>query len=222
MFFQHPKRDSLLIAGIFCAVLAILFSLPGAIRFVQGQNARAAMGTVEVQLSPDERAKIEKEIVANHTAIQSGNGVEGPSLAQRYTTLGELYEKLGYLLKAKEAYEKGAKQDLRSADIRLQSARVLIRMKDYEAAKKTFDEALAVEPYNWKVYDASAQAHATVFKNPEEARGIYLKGLVATANTIDLMRAYAAFLESQGFASEAHEYRQEILKSGQSSLTPDR
>ncbi len=212
MFFQYPKRDALIITVLFFAFLAVVFSLPGAIRSIQAQNARAAHGVVEVQLSPDERSSIEKEIVAIHNAIQRGNGAEGQSLAQQYGTLGELYEKLGYLLKAKEAYGKGTKQDLRNADIRLRTARVLIRMKDYAGAKKVFEDALIAEPYNWKSYDAYAQLYATTLNNPEEARGIYLKGLVATANQVDLMRSYAAFLESHGVLSEAQDYRQEILK----------
>ncbi len=214
MFFQYPKRDAFIITVLFFAVLGVVFSLPGVIRYIKAQNARAAHGVVEVQLSPDERSSIEKEIVAIHNAIQRGNGAEGQSLAQQYGTLGELYEKLGYLLKAKDAYTKALREDPRDASALLQSAHILARMKDYAGAKKAFEDALVAEPYNWKVYDAYAQFYASILNNPEEARGIYLKGLVATANQIDLMQSYAAFLESQGALSEAQDYRQEILKRG--------
>ncbi|MEK7649126.1 MAG: hypothetical protein AAB400_04425 [Patescibacteria group bacterium] len=211
MLFQNPRRDSAVIALIFFAVLGGVFSLPNAIRFVTAQNARAAHGVVEVQLSPDERTSIEKEIVGIHNGIQRGDGGEGQGLARQYTKLGELYEKLGYLQKAKDAYVKALKQDMRNADTHLHSASVLIRMKDYRGAKKAFEAALDAEPYGWKSYDAYAQFYAATLHNLDEARGMYLKGLVATANHIDLMRAYAAFLESHGMLSEAHEYLQEIL-----------
>ena len=212
MLFQYPKRDITIIIIIFAILFVLLVSLPSIVAFVRAQNVRATMGTAEVQLSPDERKAIEKEIVDIHNAIQKG-GIEGETtLAQQYIKLGEAYERLGYLLKAHDAYARALKQEAKNTDATIHMAQALGAMGDHGGAHDAFEKAIEYEPVNPETYKAYADYYANVRHDIEEARGVYLKGLIATVNNKDLMRAYIAFLDSIGAESESAAYRQEISK----------
>ena len=65
---------------------------------------------------------------------------------------------------------------------------------------------------NPETYKAYADYYANVRHDIEEARGVYLKGLIATVNNKDLMRAYITFLDSIDAESESAAYRRELSK----------
>lgn len=212
MFFQHPKRDIAILVALSILLFLILLSIPFAVHLVRVQYARAAKGVVDVRLSPDERKSIEKEIISIHNAIQKGSGESETAVAKKYIQLGELYEKLGYLIKASDAYTRALKEDERNTDALLHRGSIAARVGDRERSKNDFEKALALEPARWESYVVYALVMARTFHDPEEARGIYLKGLVATVNNRDLMRAYADFLDTTGAQSESAAYRQELAK----------
>lgn len=212
MIFQHPKRDIGIIIVVFILIFIGLLCIPFITRLIHAQYARAAKGVVEVQLSPDERKGVEKEIVEIHNAIQKGDRGGEATIAKQYIHLGELYERLGYLLKAQDAYARALKQDERDTSAKIHLAKILGRMGDHDGAKKAFDEAIALDPMRWEQYKAFADYYMTMRNDAEEARGAYLNGLIATSNNKDLIRAYVVFLDSIGAQSESAAYRQVLGK----------
>lgn len=210
MIFQHPKKDIGSIVAICVFIFVGFLCFPFIAKFIHTQNTRAAKGVVEVQLSPDERKGIEKEIVDIHNAIQKEDRGGEATLVKNYIQLGEHYEQLGYLLKAQDAYARALKEDERDTGAKIHLAKILGRIGDSDGAKKFFNEAIAIEPMKWENYKAFADYYVETLRDTEEARGVYLKGLIATSNNKELIKAYVAFLDSIGAQSEGAAYRHEI------------
>lgn len=200
-----------MLMACFIVALCAFFALPSLVRIVKTIKHNAQYAVVSVQISDEERSATETRIAEIYAAIQANDKRGKQSYVDSYLELGGLYEKIGYLAKARDAYQNAVRDEEWHYGARVRLASVFVQMQEIRSAREILRESIEHEPSRIEGYEDLAK-HFAALNETEEARGAYLEGLARTSNNKELMARYTAFLDSVGMNSEASQYRFELAK----------
>lgn len=209
---ENKQKTITSLFAAFFGLGVLWFSVPKIASGIIAYQDRLGKMTVQITIPFDQRKKIEKEIVDIQTAIRSSDKKGASDYSDQYMELGKKYEKLGYRGKAEHAYRKALHESPKNTEVLLYLGSVLSAMEEYEKSIATFREAIELNPSNEETYRAFAEMVAFGMKNSQEARGIYIEGLMRTKNSPQLLKSFAAFLEKIGYAHEARQYQKTLSK----------
>lgn len=209
--FENTYRDIGIIILLFACAFGVLIGVPKirtAFRVYQQEQKR---DNVPVSLSADEKKSIEKDIIEIQNAIRASDKKGAKTYAAQYSALGVDFEKLGFLKRALDAYQKSIKEEVDVATY-IHIADAYQRMKEYELAEENYRKAIDRDPKNIEYYQRLADMYFYDRGDAFSARGIYLEGLLRADNDIRLMKIFANFLETSGNRHEAYIYWDAILQ----------
>lgn len=198
------------------------FLLPKTYASVLRYQKEMAKATVPVNLSLEEKKKIEKEILELENSIRSSNKKGADNYASQYILLGEKFEKLGYRGKAIKTYQNAIREDGKSISAYTHLGALSKVMENYSVARNAFRAAIDLHPSDPNLYPSLAYVYLDGMRDMETARGVFLEGLIRTDNNLELIKEYVPFLEKVGEYSEAKLYQQEIIKKEPKTLSADK
>lgn len=209
------------LASLCVAVLGIAmiwFTVPKIVTAIVAYQQRVSKMTVSVNIPFEQRKGIEKDILDIQNAIRSSDKKGNTNYSAQYLELGLKFEQLGYLGKAETAYQKGLKEDPKSIPALIRLGVVLSFMDEYDKSITSFREAIELNPTNSETYTKFADMYQLKMKKLEEARGVYIEGLMRTQNDPTLVRSFVSFLESTGYGREAELYKKALARKDDKKL----
>jgi len=150
------------------------------------------------------------EIIAKRIAAGNKQGEE--TFAPQYVHMAGAYEALGMTSQAKNAYARALLEDAKNSDAFFGMAHIALQEGDMKKTEDLYRQVIAFYEKDPRGYAALADFYANTLKDEERARTTYLRGLLATNNTVSLARAYALFLEESERNYEAYLYWSGIVK----------
>lgn len=221
-FFENSRKDIMLILLVITAGVVVVFSAPPLIRVIQEYQYYRSVSVVKSDLTSEQKQEVEKEVADVKSALRSSNKEGEQNYQKQYEKLGGLYERLGYLGKAGDAYKRALKEGPRDTKIILDTARVYQQMKYFDVAESYYRNAIEKEPTRIETYQKLADMYFYDRKDYDKARATYLEGLLKSNNSLALMKLYANFLELAGNRHEAYLYWSAILEKEQNAGTQER
>lgn len=209
---RNKKTGISLLCVIFLVLIGLWFIVPLAVKKALEAQDIASRSVISVSLTPEERKSLEKEVGDLKNAIRSSNKNGGANYAKQYRTLATTYERLGYIGKAVEAYDRALSEEPHHAETLLLKGSVLWTMREFTKAEKTYREVIDQNPTDQTAYVKLAGMYLYGLNDSITARGIYMEGLTRSNNDLNLMRSFATFLEVIGRPEEAYLYWDVVLK----------
>ncbi len=210
--FTNKKKGIILIIAVFIFGFIALVTIPKAISGVISYKDKRARSTVEVNLSPEEQAKIQKEIQDLSASSTADPAPQGEPLAKIYRDIASRHTGLGRLGESVKYYDKALQANKTDTNALVEKGKILGRIGQLLEGEGSIKKAIEFEPTQAAHYSALAQYYRDLGGDNEHARGTYIEGLIRTNNDTNLMREFASFLESIGELSEAYLYWVELAK----------
>jgi|GEM_PF-1101743 len=180
-----------------------------------GKNMR--YGTVNVNLTQEQRRLFENDIKKLKKDIQTqeegAKKAEPRSIAITYIQLAHTYENLGKLSQAISAYTSALKQDPKNVEALVGRADMKKELKEYGAAEADYRSAIEADTQKIDAYQKLADFYLYRKNDVDNARGVYMEGLLQTKDSSELKRHFAVFLESTGSKYEAYLYWSALAKA---------
>lgn len=214
-------KDTLRDIAVFILLCAVVFGL--AFAYIPQKKYEARGKSVVDMLqnqeimpqglpSKDEQERLRQDIETIQRNIAAKNKQGADTLAPQYVHIGGIYEALGLLPQARNAYMRAIEEDKKSIDAFTGLGNVYVREKRYPEAEATYRAGLSLNEKDIHGYLVLGNFYAVIMKDEDTARTTYLRGLLTTNNDIYLARAYANFLETIGRNYEAYLYWSEVVK----------
>lgn len=163
-----------------------------------------------------ERLKQDISVIGKQIAAKDKQGAD--TFAPQYVHMAGIYETLGLLPQARNAYLRAIEQDKKSKDAFIGLGNVYVAEKRYNEAEAVYKAVISLDEKYVHGYIVLANFYFTVIKDEDRARTTYLRGLLSTNNDTSLARAYANFLETVGRNYEAYLYWSEAAKGNPDDL----
>jgi len=126
--------------------------------------------------------------------------------------IGERLEALGHHARAYEYVSTVLMHDPQNKEALFRKASLLETLALPSDALDAWRTAIERDPQNSTSYEHLAIIMERVLRDPQQANGIYVEGLVRGGSALTLMRPYANFLERQGENTTALLYWKAILQ----------
>ena len=210
--FYSKNKGILFILIFFVVFFSAFIILPKVFHTTEKFFEKRARGTIPVNLSSSEQARLEKEVQDLLHTFSANPPPQGQSRADAYRNLGTRYELLGKLGDALDIYEKGSIEAPTDTKLLIPQARVSAQMGDMAHAEELLKKVIALQPLVATNYTEAASFYLTYHSDGQAARGVYLEGLMKTNNDSNLMREFAGFLERIGEGYEAYLYWDALQK----------
>lgn len=207
------KIRGFLMGGVGIIVcLMFWFSLPSVLERIESFRKETTHAVKKVDLLPDEKKRIEKEIQDIRASIRANDKKGAQNYAAQYYELGIRLEKLGLILKAARAYERALRENDTHvfAHARLGSMRA--SLGDAHGAVLHLRRAIELDPATPERYISLGSVYAFDLRDPVTGRGVYIEGLIRTNSNLSLMKEFAVFLELIGEPTEAQLYWEAVLQ----------
>jgi tetratricopeptide (TPR) repeat protein len=184
------------------------------------QNNSPYPATVARNLTAESRQIYQQRLEAAQNQLgelKKNNVVEAKDFFTAYMQIGAQYYGLGELAKARDYYQQALAQTPGNYNGWVALYTVTLEQGDNQTAKQAILKAAELKPNDpdiWQKYIIMMQERFGAGK--EELAGMYKEALAKTNNHIDMIIAYAQFLEQQGDKQGALEQWQQAV-----ALHPD-
>lgn len=211
-FFQNKKRDIAIIVGVCVVLFGALIVAPKLYNTGVKVQQKSAHSTIKVNISNEERKRLETEIEGYKKQIAANDKKGAPNFAVVYAKMAHDYEGLGQLARAEDAYTQALKENPTHEEALYGRADVRKEMEQFGDAEKDYRAAIEANPTNPENYQRLAVFYQYALKDEERAKGVYIDGLSKTKSNLVLMKHFATYLETVGNTYEAYLYWQAIAK----------
>ncbi len=202
--FQNPKRDIALLVTVFVVAFAAVTITPKLIAVFQAFQQRTHIAdTIEVELSPEERAAAEHEIDELQKLLRSK---DEQAKEINHIKLGTAYQQLGRLADAEKSYRRALEINGSQLTTILRLGDVRMLRGDLADAEVWYRRAVELLPSDPLHYEKLVTLYDHYLDDREGARGIYIEALMRTENDPEIMRTFARYLEKIGETYEAYLY----------------
>lgn len=219
---RESNNSSVKEMTIFIVLCVVVFSalfavIPQKQTSMTGKNRDSKEQGDQVSLkkssfSKEEHERLTQDITAIQRNIAAKNKQGADTFAAQYVHMGGIYETLGQIPQARNAYTRAILEDAKNMDARIGLGNVYVIEKRYDEAEAAYRGAVSAQENDIHGYLVLADFYSVVIQDEEMARSAYLRGLLSTDNHATLARAYANFLETIGRNYEAYLYWVEVAK----------
>lgn len=182
--------------GIGLAVLILL----GFLTFQHWGDKPELITYQEPSLTAEARAIYEQRLAdAEKQVVEITAETSADEKFNRYMNLGSAQFSLGYYLKAKESYDKALEISPQDPFAWKIYSATLSAMQDYDGALAAVKKAITLRPIEPEFYKWQIDLEKDHFEaSDDRVSELYKQALEQTRNDINIITAYATFLEQKG------------------------